>query len=297
MSGTVILNIVIVLGIIIAGGFVVFFLGDLLLAILNPKKDEKVIKEKKQRESDRLQKKINELSPENAEKVKKNPEVAEVLYGGVVVEDYNPNEGEETTEDKQEEVEEKEEAQETPAPSDEEARNAYIEERRRELMERLARMNEESEDEDEEDEEEEEEVEDEEEEAVEEEVVDADEEEEDDEEEKVSAEELEQARKELAEVRAKNETLLSELNSARAEMAKQQNVTVTEEVYLSEEDYEARLAVLEENLKLNEKELRACKKEYVPLRKIKTALERDEKKLRRSPCCKTKTCTLWSKQL
>ena len=35
--GTVILNVVIILGIIIAGGFLIFFLGDLLMSIVNPK--------------------------------------------------------------------------------------------------------------------------------------------------------------------------------------------------------------------------------------------------------------------
>ena len=36
-----------------------------------------------------------------------------------------------------------------------------------------------------------------------------------------------------------------------------------------------------DELKANEKELRKCKKEFIPLRKVKRTLENDEKKLRR----------------
>ena len=41
---SVILKVVLVLGIIIAGGFLLFFMADILMAIFNGKKDEKVIK-------------------------------------------------------------------------------------------------------------------------------------------------------------------------------------------------------------------------------------------------------------
>ena len=40
---SVILKVVLVLGIIIAGGFLLFFMADILMAIFNGKKDEKII--------------------------------------------------------------------------------------------------------------------------------------------------------------------------------------------------------------------------------------------------------------
>ncbi len=286
MTGTVILNVVIILGIIVAGGFLIFFMGDLLMSIFNPKKDKQTVENKKAKDTKKIQEKIEKLSPETAEEVKKQPEIANLVYGGVVVEAYNPEEEEktETIEEVKEEVTEEvqpettEAVAETEEESDEdEERDAYIAQRRRELMERLARMAEE-EDEDEEEEESEEEISEEEET----ETVDVDEEKVEEEEvaaePDVTAEELEAARRELEEVKARNANLIAELNSAKADMVVKQG---GKEVLLSEEDYIARLAEQEESLKLNEKELRACKKEYMPLRRVKRTLENDEKKLRR----------------
>lgn len=285
MTGTVILNVVIILGIIVAGGFLIFFMGDLLMSIFNPKKDKQTVENKKAKDTKKIQEKIEKLSPETAEEVKKQPEIANLVYGGVVVEAYNPEEEEkaETVEEVKEEVTEEvqpettETVAETEEESDEdEERDAYIAQRRRELMERLARMAEE-EDEDEEEEESEEVSEEEETE-----TVDVDEEKVEEEEvaaePDVTAEELEAARRELEEVKARNANLIAELNSAKADMVVKQG---GKEVLLSEEDYIARLAEQEESLKLNEKELRACKKEYMPLRRVKRTLENDEKKLRR----------------
>ena len=50
---------------------------------------------------------------------------------------------------------------------------------------------------------------------------------------------------------------------------------------LSLEEYEARLETLKDRLKVNDKELRAVKKEYLPLAKIKKSWEKDRVKLRR----------------
>ena len=47
------------------------------------------------------------------------------------------------------------------------------------------------------------------------------------------------------------------------------------------EDYEARLEVLRERLKVNEKDLKKVKKDFIPLYKINKTLERDNIKLRR----------------
>ncbi len=279
MSGTVILNIVIVLGIIIAGGFLIFFMGDLLLSIINPKKDKEALKAKKEREEDKLKEEISKLSPESAEEVKKIPEVASIVYGGAVVEAYNPEEEEKTEETMEEAqveepVEEQEEDTEVETEETEETeddRDAYIAQRRRELMERLARIAEEEEVEEEEEDEEEEEVE----EVTEEPVEEVAEPVEDN-------SELDATKKALEEANARNAALMAEFNALKAQMANQPaEVKPVEEVLLSEEDYLARLAEQEDALKANEKELRACKKEFMPLRRVKKTLENDEKKLRR----------------
>ncbi len=277
MSGTVILNIVIVLGIIIAGGFLIFFMGDLLLSIVNPKKDKEALKAKKQREEERLKEEITKLSPETAEEVKKIPEVASIVYGGAVVEAYNPEE-EETKEEVVEEtvtetVEEPVEEIEEEVEETEDDRDAYIAQRRRELMERLARIAEEEEAEEEDDEEEVEEIE----EGTTEEVQEVEEVEQP----IVNNVELDETKKALEEANARNAALMAEFNAFKAQMAEKEETKPAEEVLLTEEDYIARLNEQEENLKANEKELRACKKEFMPLRRVKKTLENDEKKLRR----------------
>lgn len=263
---SVILKVVLVLGIIIAGGFLLFFMADILMAIFNGKKDEKIINANEKKEVAKVEEDLKEAGA--------SPEEATALLNGAVVENYNPEEGEEEpapAEEVEETVEEEEESEE----AEEDDRDAYIEARRKALMERLAKMNDDPEEEDEEEEESEEaEVEETEESEEEtEEVVDLDEEVEED----TSSEELEEARRALEAERAKSEALKAELAQARRTSV----VETSEPVYLTEEEYEARLAVLNERLKLNEKELRSCKKEYLPLRKVKRTLESDEKKLRR----------------
>ncbi len=280
----ILLTVVIVLGIIIAGGFLLYFAGDLILSAFSPKRDQKVIEKNRDAENKKVEEKLAKMDPEMADEARKSPELSNLVYGGAVVEAYNPEEDEEATET--EEVAETEEVTETPAEETEEDddRDAYIEQRRRELMEHLARL---SQDDEEEADEEEEEAEEETAEGSDE-TLDLDEETEEvvedsateTEEDVAAARELEEARKALAEIRAQNEALQRELNAAKDEMAKAP-VAAEEPVMLSEEDYLARLAELEETLKANEKELRACKKEYIPLRKVKRSLENDGKKLRR----------------
>lgn len=286
---SIILKVVLVLGIIIAGGFLLFFMADILMAIFNGKKDEKIIDKNEKQEVAKVENQLKEAGASQEE--------AKALLNGAVVESYNPNEEEAPAEVEETQTEEVEETAEEEAEEEteetEDDRDAYIEARRKALMERLSRMNEE-EDEEEETEEEEseeevEETESEEEEAEEsdeeessEEVVDLDEEtdEEVEEEDDIPSEELEEARRALEEERAKAAALRAELEEARRAAATTP-VQTAEPVYLTEEEYEARLAVLTERLKLNEKELRQCKKEFIPLRRVKKTLESDEKKLRR----------------
>lgn len=50
---------------------------------------------------------------------------------------------------------------------------------------------------------------------------------------------------------------------------------------LTKEEYEDRIGILKDRLAINEKQLRKVKKEFIPLRKVKKTLGRDEEKLRR----------------
>ncbi|MBR4124078.1 MAG: hypothetical protein IKR12_00750 [Clostridia bacterium] len=76
---------------------------------------------------------------------------------------------------------------------------------------------------------------------------------------------------------------LAELQSKNAELAKQLEEKPAVETVETEslESLLARKAVLEERLSASEKELKANKKEYVPLSRIKKNLESDKAKLRR----------------
>lgn len=100
-----------------------------------------------------------------------------------------------------------------------------------------------------------------------------------------SNEELEALRKEIEEQKAKFEAERQALIAENKELAKQlenkEEVVVESVPTGSLEDYEARLETLKQRLNENEKELRKVKKEYIPLRKVARTLESDEKKLRR----------------
>ena len=270
---TVIVTVVVTLGIIIAGGFLIYFLGDLFMSIASRgKKDDEAIKGKTKRDSKKIQAVLEEKYPEDADKIKNDPEYAEVVLAGGQVEAYDPNEEERKAEEEQEvavdeavETQEEPEAQEEPAqteePAEEPAEEAVeepaeepaqaeddnaeaerIARRRQEILDRINRLTQEAEEEEEAEEESEEEV---------------DLTEEGDEEAAEEAEETEEAPAE--------------------EPADVDDAVVG----FTAEELEELLAKEKEELKANEKELRKCKKEFIPLRRVKKTLERDEQKLRR----------------
>ncbi len=76
---TIILNVIIILGIIIAGGFLIFFVGDLLMSIIDPNGDERKIKAKRKKDVAKFKEDLKTLSPEAAEEVKREPKVAQIL--------------------------------------------------------------------------------------------------------------------------------------------------------------------------------------------------------------------------
>ena len=312
---TIILNVVIILGIIIAGGFLIFFVGDLLMSIIDPNGDEKKIKAKRKKDVAKFNEDLKTLSPEAAEDVKKDPKVAQILAlaeedenqekeqkeknkpasqrpvfkdedTGAVFEAYEfdaPEKPEE--EEKKEEVvspveEDDEEAESEDEKRLREAREA-LERRKAEILRRLQLAQDDKEEEAEEDSSEEEKnaPEKPEEPAVEEqneETEDVIEEEVAEEETPAQEDPLDDMRKALEEEKQRYATLIKEMQAK----SKQQEEDAKVVPVGSKADYLKRLEEKERALEENEKELRACNKEYKPLVKVKKNLEREENKLR-----------------
>ena len=88
----------------------------------------------------------------------------------------------------------------------------------------------------------------------------------------IGDEELEKLKAQNEELKQQIEKLLQEKNT--------QPVLVSVET-LTKEELEEKLVELNERLKVNEKELRSIKKEYIPLNRVRRTLESDKKKLRR----------------
>lgn len=307
---SVIIAVVVVLGIIVAGGFLLYFLGDLLMGISGKKKDVDAIREKQLKKQKDLEARVNAL--ENSQEAKKDPQIATVLFNGGMVEAYNPNEEEAVEEAVVEDFEETEEYSEEPVEETEEPEeetqeaeeaeddtSEYIRQRRKELLERLARMQEEREETAEQDDSEdlvdlsedtveapvEEPVETE---TAEEPVEETTEETEEESTEEAPAEDV--ASEETVEetVEEAEETVEEKAEEALAEKVRAETITVAVAdgsnalaANFTLEELEARLVEEQEKLKSNEKELRQCKKEFIPLRRVKNTLESDEKKLRR----------------
>ena len=96
--------VVIVLGIIVAGGFLLYFLGDILMSMSKKKnRDGQIIKQKQEAEAKKLEERVNAL--ENSQTVRENGAVATILFNGGIVEEYDP-EAEELANAPQEETEE-----------------------------------------------------------------------------------------------------------------------------------------------------------------------------------------------
>ena len=296
MDGSVIITIVVILGIVIVGGFLLYFMGDLLMSLSNKGKDSEAIKQLQEKKQKELESRVKALENGQAEGTKT------ILYNGAVVESYNPNEEDENvetfsdiaeeleaeeerkfdeaseqteeTEAVEEETEEEaeEEAEEDENEYDEEEASEYIRKRRQELMERLARMQETEEEEDDE-------ALDISSEAVEEQAEETEAVEEQAEETETVEEQAEETETPVAPVIAQTNPILD--NKFEAAKESDENGKNTLAATLTLEELESKLAEQQEKLKASEKELRQCKKEFLPLRRVKNTLEKDEKKLRR----------------
>lgn len=296
-----------IIGIILVGGFLIFFLGDLVLSVLDPNytrfgrknKDKKEKQDEKSEEKEEV-KALPEVEQETVEALpfKAEEKVEEP------VEEFKFDEPEE----KSEEVKEIEQAKEDALADLRAEEEIFKANMLKSIEERQAKKEEAKEskydefffgdgdltafDDEEEnfegieiqpEEQPEEAVEEPAEEQVEEVVEEQPEEVAEEVVEETSNEELEELKRQLEEERRKFEEEKARLISENEELSKKLSEEPVVETLPagSVEEYETRLATLKERLTANEKELRKVKKEFLPLRKVARTLESDEKKLRR----------------
>lgn len=314
---TIIINVVIILGIIIAGGFLIFFVGDLLLSIVDPKTDERRIKNKKRRDAEKMNQDLNKEDPEVAEKVRKDEKIAaflqenetkepERLENGGYVEVFNmdavpvPKTEEQEPVEEDEDEEETEEAQEQEDEEEKRLREAReaLERRKLEILRRLQENVEEEEEEAEEPAEEpteepaeestddlfeepaEQLIDESTEEAFEETEEPVVEEVEESVEEEPVEDNLNEERKALEEEKLRYQELIKELEAKTEAISVAAAAGAEAQPVLGKEEYQKRLEEKQEALAANEKELKECKKEFLPLDKVRRTLEKDEKRLR-----------------
>lgn len=307
---SLILNVVIILGVVVAASLIVYFLWESVASFTKKekKKDEELhFDDVKQNAVDNnvmvSDFKLDDepVKTQTAENEETDENV--VLIDQTKIEDVNPEKAEE----------EKQEVEKENADEDDEnaKRRAYLEARRQELIKRMqAEMDDNSADS--ETEEQPETVENEGNHEVETENVEAQESAETVEEEPVvltngeeveetpvveenNDEALEEERKSLIAEKEKYEAMVRELEAAKKALAEQaeqkEEPKVVEKIVevpvqtnaaaLTLDELKERLANAEERLKATEKEFKQCKKEYIPLRRVWDAHDKDEKKLRR----------------
>lgn len=307
---SLILNVVIILGVVVAASLIVYFLWESVASFTKKekKKDEELhFDDVKQNAVDNnvmvSDFKLDDepVKTQTAENEETDENV--VLIDQTKIEDVNPEKAEE----------EKQEIEKENADEDDEnaKRRAYLEARRQELIKRMqAEMDDNSADA--ETEEQPETVENEGNHEVETENVEAQVSAETVEEEPVvltngeeveetpvveenNDEALEEERKSLIAEKEKYEAMVRELEAAKKALAEQaeqkEEPTVVEKIVevpaqtnaaaLTLDELKERLANAEERLKATEKEFKQCKKEYIPLRRVWDAHDKDEKKLRR----------------
>lgn len=296
--GDAFISVLAIIGIILVGGFLIFFLGDLVLSVLDPeyvhfwqrkKNGEKVKDKQSSKEKDEKQEEIKELEFkfDEADKDAFAKEDEEPKVEVAPVEEVKEEPAEEVVEEVKEEP-----AQEKPAEEVDELKaeeELFKQNMLKEIEERRQKQADGSDEPfenffyDDEDiavfgDEEQAETPAEGTEAAQEEApateaaTEETVEETEETEAQPSIEELRtQFEAEIAKLQARNEELENELNSKEEVNAPAGNI----------EEYEARLETLKDRLAANEKELRKVKKEYIPLRKVSKTLENDERKLRR----------------
>ncbi len=301
------LQVLAIIGIIVVGGFVIFFLGDIVLSVLDPnyvrfghrKKDKEKQDEKtKELEDSKEQTKELEFSFESADEnaFAKDEEVKPVVIERETEVEEEKVEPELVEEEKQPEVVEEEMPEEVDELKMEEEQ--FRQNMLKEIEERRMQQEQKQDvdnfffddddinvfaDEDVIEGQEHIELETSDNEAVEE-VAENEEEKVEDIEEQIEAEEEknnEQLNSEIENLKAQFEAEIEKLKAKNEELEKELSEKAEVGPAMGIEEYEERLETLKERLSANEKELRKVKKEYIPLRRVHRTLESDEKKLRR----------------
>lgn len=284
-----------ILGIIVVGGFVVVFLGNLLLTVLSGESSIKSAKEQPEpQQITYIQPQLEQVIEPISEDFAVN-DFEDVDIEKANEEEYNINNEQNTRESELSDAFAKLKAEEEAFRAE---RLKFIEERKQSVLAEKELESENKEDEDYEinlddiffeEEDDSEEIN---EEIVEEfdKVTEEPENVEENEELDISnervaelEEELFRQREELSAFKRFAEEEKTKLIQEKEEALLKAQVVVSEksEANLTIEEYEARLATLEERLKQNEKNLKAVKKEYLPLARVRKSLENDKRKLRR----------------
>lgn len=250
------LTVLIVLGIVVAGGFLIYFVADIIMSLSNKEKDQNAIAQRQERDRKDLEERIEAL--ENKEELKKDAEIRELIYQGAQVEEFDPFQ-EEQTQTEENDVQEEAEPEDEEKVDNEEI-DAEIARRKQALMERLAILQKQEEEDEEE-------------------IQPQEEEEEEEQEKEPEVEETEQEEEKVEETVQVEEKPQTVVENAVFEDVKE-DTNLLASTYTKDELL-TKLAQEQERLKANEKDLRASKKEYIPLRRVKKTLEKDENKLRR----------------
>ena len=304
----VLLNVLAVIGIIVVGGFVVVFLGNLLLNVLDSESRAKKEKHEEaevqpeqitytQTQAQAQPQQLNYVEPEQTQEytdvdLQKANEEEAALNGQNIDEAYAKLKAEEEAFrlEREKFIEEQKKAQEQATKPEEEVKEEEAEETEEtsedsddidlddiffdedeEIVEEPKAEEQSEAEETEETSEEVETTEDEETEKPEqaEEVTPID-----DERVKELEAELEKQKAELEEYRRRAQ-------EAEEKLSEESTETETSDANLTLEEYEQRLETLTQRLKDNDKQLKAVKKEYLPLARVRKSLENDQKKLRR----------------
>lgn len=292
--GTAVLNVIAVIGLVAVAAFIIVFLADLLLSVIDgkngiffkrkPKNEKDEVKTLEMTDELEASPKLIEMKQEEPKKVEGNVDLELAESERLALSQANEKMAQENEDLKQRiSALEAKQAEETPAEveEDDDDRELTDEELDKMYADLIADINKDTEDEDDEEEiiEEpaEEEKQEEPEEKVEEVVEPVEEEPKQDEEKLALEKQIEELRKQLEQEQNEKETLAKQLEE------KPEVVSETVEVVEGDtlESLLAQKAELEERLKNANKELKANKKEYIPLARIKKTLQNDEAKLRR----------------
>jgi len=281
---SLILDVFIIFAVVLAGSLIIYFLFEMVNAIVSksgkPKDEDRLIFDEKENNAevkgivesfniDEQKSQETVALVENIEEAPLAPETVEVEETVIDVDDSKA-EAEKAELDAEKEREERENAE----------RRAYLEARRQEILRRMQENSDKEEAEEQPAEENDE--------TEQEETTEEVEEPAEVEQPTPEVDHLEGERRALEEEKQRYATMVRELEEAKKALAEQKKepevktVVVNQKLAgLSIDELKKKLAKTEARLIATEKEFKQCRKEFIPLQRVWTTHERDEKKLRR----------------